>query len=175
MSDSKSNCFSSTNSTLIDLSLKKNWRNKLLHCNCSPQWVFKCVLRQLVKIDSNSEMAIAFTFARRTFWSLSRTTGEESQLWMIRTQLGLWKRVPLKQKRRRWSDSPVIVQRSAGRKRTAHDATTPRLERTRRMPSCQLSFCKHLATALSPFDIWQMNKCDIKSSSLKHCVPVSIK
>ena len=47
----------------------------------------------------------------------------------------------------------VIVQRSAGRKRTAHDATTPRLERTRRMPSCQLSFCKHLATALSPFDI----------------------
>ena len=59
----------------------------------------------------------------------------------------------------------VIVQRSAGRKRTAHDATTPRLERTRRMPSCQLSFCKHLATALSPFDV----------SSLKHCVPVSIK
>ena len=45
------------------------------------------------------EMAIAFTFARRTFWSLSRSRGEESQLWMIRTQLGLWKRVPLKQKK----------------------------------------------------------------------------
>ena len=29
----------------------------------------------------------------------------------------------------------VIVQRSAGRKRTAHDATTPRLKRTRRMPA----------------------------------------
>ena len=28
----------------------------------------------------------------------------------------------------------VIVQHSAGRKRTAHDATTPRLKRTRRMP-----------------------------------------
>ena len=29
----------------------------------------------------------------------------------------------------------VIVQRSAGRKRTAHDATMPRLKRTRRMPA----------------------------------------
>ena len=29
----------------------------------------------------------------------------------------------------------VIVQRSAGRKRTAHDTTTPRLKRTRRMPA----------------------------------------
>ena len=29
----------------------------------------------------------------------------------------------------------VIVQRSTGRKRTAHDATTPRLKRTRRMPA----------------------------------------
>ena len=76
-----------------------NSEKKLLHCNYSPQWVFKCVLRQLVKIDLKSDMAIAFTSARRTSWSLSRTTGEESQLWMIRTQLGLWKRVPLKQKK----------------------------------------------------------------------------
>ena len=94
-----------------DRVIYENWRNKLLHCNCSSQWVFKCVLRQLVKIDwvfkcvlrqlvkidLKSDMAIAFTSARRTSWSLSRTTGEESQLWMIRTQLGLWKRVPLKQ------------------------------------------------------------------------------
>ena len=28
-----------------------------------------------------------------------------------------------------------VVQRSAGRKRTAHDATTPTLKRTRRMPA----------------------------------------
>ena len=31
-------------------------------------------------------------------WSVSRTTGEESQLWVIRTQSGLWKGVPLTQK-----------------------------------------------------------------------------
>ena len=70
----------------------------MLHCNCSSQWVFKCVLRQLVKIDSNFELA-CFDICKENLWSLSRTTGEESQLWVIRTQSGLWKGVPLNTKR----------------------------------------------------------------------------
>ena len=74
-----------------------NSEKKLLHCNYSPQWVFKCVLRQLVKIDSNFELA-CFDICKENLWSLSRTTGEESQLWVIRTQSGLWKGVPLTQK-----------------------------------------------------------------------------
>ena len=81
-----------------DRVIYENWRNKLLHCNCSSQWVFKCVLRQLVKIDSNFELA-CFDICKENLWSLSRTTGEESQLWVIRTQSGLWKGVPLNTKR----------------------------------------------------------------------------
>ena len=80
-----------------DRIIYENWRNKLLHCNCSSQWVFKSVLRQLVKIDSNFELA-CFDICKENLWSLSRTTGEESQLWVIRTQSGLWKGVPLTQK-----------------------------------------------------------------------------
>ena len=81
-----------------DRVIYENWRNKLLYCNCSSQWVFKCVLRQLVKIDSNFELA-CFDICKENLWSLSRTTGEESQLWVIRTQSGLWKGVPLNTKR----------------------------------------------------------------------------
>ena len=40
-----------------------------------------------------------FHICKENLWSLSRTTGEESQLWVIRTQSGLWKGVPLNTKR----------------------------------------------------------------------------